>query len=278
MEHPDDDRANQRGDQRGDQREILDGEVEWCVKRAAQRMRSYAEEYVARKEASDVRRFMAAGFVVALVLLSAEALVLYAAAHPGFVPISGPSAQDVGVRGPASSTTGVSVTATATAGPALVTPTTLPATPTISATATPKSDFVSRVIVRTNAYRVANGCPALTVNTILMGTAQGHSQEMALRDYVGHNSADGTSPWDRIKSAGYTYQLVAENIAWGAASPEQVVDAWFFESPPNDAHRKNILNCALREIGVGYYYLANDPGNVTAHAYWTQDFGTQVGG
>ena len=110
-----------------------------------------------------------------------------------------------------------------------------------------------------------------------MGTAQGHSQEMALRDYVAHTSADGTSPWDRIKAAGYKYRLVAENIAWGATSPEQVVDAWFFESPPNDAHRKNILNCALQEIGVGYYYLANDPGQVTAHTYWTQDFGTRVG-
>jgi hypothetical protein len=123
------------------------------VKRPAQRMRTYAEEYVARKEASDVRRFMAIGFVVALVLLSAEALVLYAAAHPGFVPISGPSAQDVGLRGSASSTTGVSVTATATAGPALVTLTTLPATPTISAPATPRSDFVSRVIARTYQSR-----------------------------------------------------------------------------------------------------------------------------
>jgi len=247
------------------------------MKRAAQRMRSYAEEYVARKEASDVRRFMAVGFVVALVLLSAEALVVYAAAHPGFVPISGPSAQDVGVRGPSSSATGASVTATATSDTALVTPTTLLATPTIAATATPSADFVSWVIARTNAYRVANGCPALTVNMILMGTAQGHSEEMALRDYVGHNSADGTSPWDRIKAAGYNYRLVAENIAWGATSPEQVVDAWYFESPPNDAHRKNILNCGLREIGVGYYYLANDPGNVTAHTYWTQDFGTQAG-
>jgi uncharacterized protein YkwD len=223
------------------------------MKRAAQRMRSYAEEYVARREASDVRRFMAVGFVVALVLLSAEALMVYAAVHPGFVPISGPSAQDVGVGGPSSSAT-------------------------IAATATPKSDFISRVIARTNSYRVANGCPALTVNAILMGTAQAHSQEMALRDYVGHNSADGTSPWDRIKAAGYTYRLVAENIAWSATSPEQVVDAWYFESPPNDAHRKNILNCGLREIGVGYYYLASDPGKVTAHTYWTQDFGTRVSG
>jgi uncharacterized protein YkwD len=178
-----------------------------------------------------VRRFMAIGFVLALSLLTAETLVIYAATNPRDALMSTDATRDM----------------------------------------------AARVIARTNAYRVANGCPALTVSAILMGTAQGHSQEMALGDYVGHNSADGTSPWDRIKAAGYTYRLVAENIAWGATSPEQVVDAWFFEAPPTDAHRKNILNCGLREIGVGYYSLASDPGKVTAHTYWTQDFGTRVG-
>jgi uncharacterized protein YkwD len=174
---------------------------------------------------------MAMGFVLALALLTAETLVVYAATHPGSALGSNDATQDM----------------------------------------------AARVIARTNSYRVANGCPALTVNSTLMGTAQAHSQEMALRDYVGHSSANGTSPWDRIKAAGYNYRLVAENIAWGATSPEQVVDAWFFESPPNDAHRKNILNCGLHEIGVGYYYLSNDSGNVTAHTYWTQDFGAQAG-
>jgi uncharacterized protein YkwD len=185
---------------------------------------------------------MAIGFVLALALLTAEMVVIYAAAHPGypFVTTDGPQDRAAPV-------------------------------------AMPQGDAVARVIARTNSYRVANGCPTLTANAILMGTAQGHSEEMALRDYVGHNSADGTSPWDRIKAAGYSYRLVAENIAWGATSPEQVVDAWYFETPPNDAHRQNILNCALREIGVGYYYLANDPGKITAHTYWTQDFGTQAG-
>jgi uncharacterized protein YkwD len=199
---------------------------------------------------------MAIGFVLALALLTAEALVIYAAAHPGYLLVSTDGTRDMAA--PVASRTGT-------------------VTPISGATATPASDFVARVIARTNAYRVANGCPALRVNAILMGTAQGHSQEMALRDYVGHTSADGTSPWDRIKAAGYDYRLVAENIAWGATAPEQVVDAWFFESPPNDAHRKNILNCGLREIGIGYYSLANDPGKVTAHTYWTQDFGTRVG-
>jgi uncharacterized protein YkwD len=36
----------------------------------------------------------------------------------------------------------------------------------------------------------------------------------------------------------------------------------------SDGHRKNILNCGFRNLGVG---LAYDGGH---QPYWTQDFGT----
>lgn len=136
-------------------------------------------------------------------------------------------------------------------------------------------DFAARIIARTNHYRVEHGCPALVSNPILTHTAQAHSEDMATHDFVGHNSSSGATIGQRIKAAGYTYTLVAENIAWGQQTPEEVVDLWFNESPPNDAHRRNILNCQLREIGVGYVYLASDPGKVAAHTYWTEDFGTR---
>lgn len=138
------------------------------------------------------------------------------------------------------------------------------------------ADFAQRVIARTNMYRAQFGCPALTQNAILMGTAAYHSEDMARYDFVGHQSHDGTSPWDRIKQAGYNFSIVAENVAWGQTSPEQVVDVWFNETPPNDLHRQNILNCKLQDIGLGYYYLADDPGHIQAHTYWTQDFGTSL--
>lgn len=147
-------------------------------------------------------------------------------------------------------------------------------TPANSATATSiAADFATRVIARTNMYRSQHGCHALAPNPILTRTAQAQSADMAAHDFVGHNSSSGATIGARIKAAGYAYSQVAENIAWGQKTPEQVVDLWFNESPPNDAHRKNILNCALRDIGVGYVYLADDPGKVTAHTYWTEDFG-----
>lgn len=143
--------------------------------------------------------------------------------------------------------------------------------------ATTASDFATRVIARTNMYRTEHGCPALARNATLMQTAQQHSADMAAHDFVGHNSSSGATIGDRIKAAGYTYTLVAENIAWGQKTPEEVVDLWFNEAAPNDAHRKNILNCQLRDIGVGYVYLASDPGKITSHTYWTEDFGARQG-
>ena len=70
--------------------------------------------------------------------------------------------------------------------------------------------------------------------------------------------------------AGYQWSGAGENIAAGYASPEDVMDGWM----NSQGHRANILNCAFRDIGVGYVYLANDTGQVNYRHYWTQDFGT----
>ena len=151
-------------------------------------------------------------------------------------------------------------------------------TPLPSMDAPPQlQDFVNRVIARTNMDRAQFHCPALKPNSILMGTAQYHSQDMALHDFVGHDSSDGATAWDRMYQAGYHYAIVEENVAWGQQTPEAAVDAWFNETPPNDLHRQNILNCQVVDIGVGYYYLADDPGQITAHTYWTEDFGRPLG-
>ena len=134
--------------------------------------------------------------------------------------------------------------------------------------------YVAAVIAITNQERAANGCGPLTANPILMGTAQAHSDDMALHHYFSHVSSTGQTPPQRIAAAGYAYSLAAENIAAGFATPQAVMDTWFNETPPNDPHRQNILDCRLRDIGVGYCYLANDPNAIPYHSYWTEDFGT----
>lgn len=144
-------------------------------------------------------------------------------------------------------------------------------------TATPPLAEVNAVIALTNRDRVANGCPALTPNPILMATAQAHSADMALHHFFSHASSTGQTPSQRILAAGYQWIAVAENIAAGYPTPQSVESTWFNETPPNDAHRQNILNCHLHDVGVGFYYLANDPNSIAYHWYWTEDFGTLAG-
>ena len=59
------------------------------------------------------------------------------------------------------------------------------------------------------------------------------------------------------------------------------VDLFAIHSSPG--HRANILNCDLRELGVGYYVQLDDQSNVRLddgqlggpyRYYWTQDFGS----
>jgi uncharacterized protein YkwD len=55
---------------------------------------------------------------------------------------------------------------------------------------------------------------------------------------------------------------MSENIAKGYRSAEAVVRGWM-NSP---GHRRNILNCDARSMGVGVAVRNNEP-------FWTQDFG-----
>ena len=124
--------------------------------------------------------------------------------------------------------------------------------------------YTDQVVSLTNAERAAAGCPALTVDGKLTAVAQAHSVDMAARGYFDHADREGHTPFDRMAAAGYVYRAAAENIAAGQRTPENVLEAWM-NSP---GHRANILNCALRQIGVGYATGG------TYGSYWTQDFGT----
>ena len=130
--------------------------------------------------------------------------------------------------------------------------------------------LLDQVVALTNDFRRQNGLAPLTINTRLNAAAQKHSENMALQDFFGHTGKDGSSASDRMTAAGYTWSMAAENIAAGYANATDVVQGWI-NSP---GHRANLLNANLQEIGVGYYFLANDTGNQNWNHYWTQNFGT----
>lgn len=135
-------------------------------------------------------------------------------------------------------------------------------------------DFINRVIELTNIERSQAGLPPLTYNPQLTTAAQKHSENMAFQDFFEHTGLDGSQPKDRAINAGYGSPYVGENIGAGSTTPEQVVEGWM-NSP---GHRANILKPEYKEIGVGYYYLANDTGRVNYNYYWTQVFGANLNG
>ena len=123
--------------------------------------------------------------------------------------------------------------------------------------------IAGQVLSLVNTERSKAGCGALRTSSALQRAAQGHSSDMAARDYFSHTSKDGRSFADRIRAAGYSGGTVAENIAAGQASAPAVMRSWMGSA----GHRANILNCAFTVLGVGYA-----TGGSYGH-YWTQDFG-----
>jgi uncharacterized protein YkwD len=111
-----------------------------------------------------------------------------------------------------------------------------------------------------NSERGKVGCSPLTLNAKLSKAAQDHSADMASHQNMSHTGSDGSDPGQRITTAGYTWSAYGENVAFGYSTPEAVMAGWM-SSP---GHKRNILDCDFKEIGVG---LAQ-PGS-----YWTQDFG-----
>jgi len=142
------------------------------------------------------------------------------------------------------------------------------------------SSVEGQVLELINEQRRLNGCDVdLTISAQLSAAAAEHSRDMALNDFFGHDGSDKSTMASRAVDAGYNYSVLAENIQAGAPSPQEVVNGptgWM----QSRGHRDNILNCSLRETGIGYYYQANDqliPGfGGPFHHYWTQDFGTPL--
>lgn len=117
-------------------------------------------------------------------------------------------------------------------------------------------------LCRTDTYSPS---APLLVNEKLQAAAQAHATDMAERNYYSHQSLDGRSPSARMKSAGYSSRMTAENIAAGQQTATEVVAGWL-KSP---GHCRNILMPDIREIGVGVdIKLTSEKG-----IYWVQNFG-----
>jgi uncharacterized protein YkwD len=132
--------------------------------------------------------------------------------------------------------------------------------------------IAKEVVAIMNTARAKAGCGPLKINSKLMAAAKTHATNMAEKDFFGHANRDGSKFSKRVKKQGYKYRMVAENIAAGQKSAREAALSWLNSA----GHRKNILNCKLKDTGVAVAYQADDrpiDGNSKPyHYYWVQVF------
>lgn len=129
--------------------------------------------------------------------------------------------------------------------------------------ATVQSDLIALI----NSYRVGNGLQAVFSSGALTAAAGWMAGDMAARNYVGHVSADGRSPTQRMSAFGYpaTSMYTGEDLGAGYATAGAVFAGW----QASTAHDAVLLNPNYNAIGIGLVY---EPSS-TYKWYWAADFG-----
>ena len=120
-------------------------------------------------------------------------------------------------------------------------------------------EYEEEVIRLVNAERAKKGLSALSKYSGAVNAARVRAKEIVTS--FSHTRPDGRSCFTAASDLGVTYKTAGENIAYGYATPAQVVNGWM----KSEGHRKNILSTSFSKIGVGCYSL-------NGVLYWSQFF------
>src|SRR3712207_2866315 len=103
-----------------------------------------------------------------------------------------------------------------------------------------------------NQARAATGAKALTFDGELLDSADAHSAWMDSTDIFNHTGVNGSSPGDRMKTAGYGAQGWGENIAYVSGTlSEATVKQLHTNLMNSPGHYANIVRGSYEEIGIG---------------------------
>ena len=127
------------------------------------------------------------------------------------------------------------------------------------------------VFAYTNFVRYQENLPWLTMSQGLTEGASIRVQEINEKGSLGvltdHTRLDSVTSWLTVfDEIGKSYSNVAENLAGGPASPDDVISEWL----DSDEHREHILNPEYKKLGVAYKNDDPDPSN--QRFYWVQWF------
>ncbi len=178
---------------------------------------------------------------------------------PAVARVPAPTATPIPLPTPTPDAISAPLTATVSAPP----PTTAPV---VAMSAPPPADVAAwphEIVRLINETRAQHGLPPLAYNETLAQVAQAHANDCLQRGWGSHYGSDGSNVKTRMQRAGYTPARWSE--CWAhTQSPQNAMYMWMDETPPNDPHRRTILNPSLTEVGVGvvqpdwgYYFFAD---------------------
>lgn len=104
---------------------------------------------------------------------------------------------------------------------------------------------IGDLLAATNQERLANGLPALTLDSRLNNAASMKADNMFAENYWAHVSPSGIQPWYWFSQAGYTYTYAGENLAKDFDTSAGVVQGWMNSA----GHRANILSANYKHVG-----------------------------
>lgn len=97
-----------------------------------------------------------------------------------------------------------------------------------------------------NAIRARKGLPALRPDDKLVRAAETHAKDMIRKRFFSHTGSDGSTIGNRARKQGFGSCVIAENIAKGHPTLDQVLAAWM----KSKGHRRNILHPEVTEFAL----------------------------
>lgn len=125
-------------------------------------------------------------------------------------------------------------------------------------------DYANELFDMVNNLRAEYGLSPLKKLDALTAAATERAWEITI--YRSHTRPDGTSCFTALTEHGLPLSKRSENISYYQTTPQAALNSFM----SNYAHSSPILSEKFEYLGVGFYYIENDP--TGAHYYWTQMF------
>lgn len=104
----------------------------------------------------------------------------------------------------------------------------------------------AQAVTLTNEYRSSQGRSTLSSSNALIAAAEAHACELDSTGRFSHDGANGSSVGDRVRSRGYRWGFVAENILICEPTASDAVNGWIGSRP----HRRNMRDNRADDIGI----------------------------